>query len=633
MSRVSLIEQLYVKRKSALEFDYDALWAPPIMSIFTQEDINELYRIATSLKYNGNIEKKYELIDSVMRSRGFVKAHSGTNRVVYNFLELPTFIAKVAIDKVGMKDNPAEFKNQNYFKPFCCKIFEVDQTGVIAFVERVNPITSLEEFLSVSDDIFNLMVTKIIGKYVVDDLGASKFMNYGLRYNANGCTFGPVIIDFPYAYELDGAKLICKKPIKLPNGEEITCDGEIDYDEGLDGLICTKCGRKYKALDLQKHDKNVLVMYNSDKKGANVKMRSRIVDDNGNVIMDSGFSSDTHITKEVYESLPAFASKQDCERRQVPVDKTYRKKYKGKYNIRREAYTQLQTEAYNRMQNKGAFNSMEAAFDNASITEEYKPSGKTGIVVPVEHEEAATPVTIDITPSSVEPVSTNIESESNPLQELINTANAEEERNDTIVDKVMSAIEALKDYDEIGNETFFTLEMYGRAYDFTVEDMGPCETNEKPQKTSEESGVEINVNDIITDVTSEEDEDSETDNDKITTASVTDSETENIDISSDLTEEQAIVPTMSTDTSGSSEEFNDCMEKHDTATNEVKWTYKVMEEPDTTDEGDKDTIDVNDMVPAINPNKQYRNSNGRARSHHWNNNDEFNDYSDGMDEF
>ena len=128
MSRVSIKEQLYVKRKSALDFDYDALWAPPIRSLLSQEDINELYRIATSLRYNGNIEKKYELIDAVMRPRGFRRGNCGTNRVVYNFLELPTFVAKIDLDKVGMKDSPAEFKNQNFFKPFCCKIHEVDPT-------------------------------------------------------------------------------------------------------------------------------------------------------------------------------------------------------------------------------------------------------------------------------------------------------------------------------------------------------------------------------------------------------------------------------------------------------------------------------------------------------------------------
>ena len=99
MSRSSLIEQLTIKRKSALEFEYDKLWAPPIMSIFTPQDIQELIKIATSIRYNGNINKKYELIDAIMKRRGFRKAHCGTNRVVYNFLESPTFVAKVAVDK------------------------------------------------------------------------------------------------------------------------------------------------------------------------------------------------------------------------------------------------------------------------------------------------------------------------------------------------------------------------------------------------------------------------------------------------------------------------------------------------------------------------------------------------------
>ena len=48
MSRVSVLERLYSKKKSALEFNYDNLWAPPIRALLSQEDINELKRIATS---------------------------------------------------------------------------------------------------------------------------------------------------------------------------------------------------------------------------------------------------------------------------------------------------------------------------------------------------------------------------------------------------------------------------------------------------------------------------------------------------------------------------------------------------------------------------------------------------------
>ena len=352
MSRVALIEQLYAeKRKSALEFDYDALWAPPIMSIFTREDINELYRIATSLRYNANIEKKYELIDSIMKARGFKRAHCGTNRVVYNFLDMPTFVAKVAIDRVGMKDSPAEWRNQKYFKPFCCKIFEVDPSGVIAFVERVNPITSLEEFLSVSDDIFNMMLTKIIGKYVIDDLGTEKFMNYGLRYNANGTAFGPVIIDFPYAYELDGRKLVCNRPLETPFGT-FPCGGEIDYDEGLNHLVCTKCKKRYEAMDLQKDNSNILVMY-GDNEGGYYLMRTRIVRANGEVVLDPGMSSNNHITREQYENLPSFNE----ERREVvKVTKDKRVRYGDRKTFKRDYYSSLQAEQYNKMVQARPFN-------------------------------------------------------------------------------------------------------------------------------------------------------------------------------------------------------------------------------------------------------------------------------------
>ena len=378
MSRVSLIEQLYVKRKSALEFNYDALWAPPIRSILLQEDINELYRIATSLRYNANIERKYELIDSIMTARGFKRAHCGTNRVVYNFLENPTFVAKVAVDKVGIADSPAEYRNQEYFKPFCCKIFEVDPSGVIAFVERVNPITSLEEFLSVSDDVFNMMLTKIVGKYVVDDLGNEKYMNYGLRYNANGTTFGPVIIDFPYAYELDGGKLICNKLIETPLGC-IPCGGEIDYDTGFNHLVCTKCGKTYKAMDLKKNDNSMIIMYGDDNSGGLYQMRVKIIAD-GKVIKDSGYSSETHITKEQFENLSKWRDDDDHSPRKVTKNKHV--KYKNSKEYRQEYYSALQAEQYAKI-NHESFNTIGGSETTVATTKTTSRVADTEEIQPI----------------------------------------------------------------------------------------------------------------------------------------------------------------------------------------------------------------------------------------------------------
>ena len=339
MSRVSVLESLYSKKKSALEFNYDNLWAPPIRALIPQEDINELIRIATSLKYNGNIDLKYKLIDKVMNKRGFRKAHAGTNRVVYNYLEDPRFVAKIAIDRVGMKDTPSEFKNQKFFAPFCCKIFEVDESGVIGFVERVNPITSLEEFLSVSDDIFNMIITKIVGKYVVDDIGTTKFMNFGLRMNG----FGPVIIDFPYAYELDGRKLRCNKMNKTPFGQ-VPCGGEIDYDAGFNYLVCTKCGRTYQARDLANESKDILILNSEGRE--DIMSRVRIIDPKSRkVIIDDCTSTRNYISKEKYEAYLSHSGEF------TPVEKvggTRINKRKSKEEMKNSYYTNLVLENFNK---------------------------------------------------------------------------------------------------------------------------------------------------------------------------------------------------------------------------------------------------------------------------------------------
>ena len=388
MSRVSILEQLTApKKKTALDFHYEDLWAPPIMSLFTPQDIQELVRIATSLRYAGNIARKYDMIDAVMKRRGFRRAHCGTNRVVYNFLEDDRFVAKVAVDRVGMEDSPAEYRNQAYFQPFCCKIFEVDPSGVISFIERVNPISSIEEFMSVKDDIFNMMVTKIIGKYIVDDLGTKAFMNFGIRMNANGTAFGPVIIDFPYAYELDGAKLRCAHKIVNEHGNLEECGGEIDYDPGFNTLICNKCGREYKALDLAKknNSEDVKLIY-SDAEKAFAKsirylVRGKIIDGD-KVIYDSGRRSNRILLKEEFSnmnnaSLPVGP---------VTVDKTIRKKNPGFKETKRRYYTDLQMQYYDKLVKAGMFNPV--------VEDDTMISTVNEVVTPIKSEdsEVETPI-------------------------------------------------------------------------------------------------------------------------------------------------------------------------------------------------------------------------------------------------
>ena len=249
MDRRDVLKRLlYPKCKTAVEFKFDTLMVNPLLTYISPQDIYQLNKIATSIKYSSKPKEKYAMIDNILVPRGFKKMASGTNRVVYRFLEDYRIVLKVAIDKVGLSDNGNEFRNQHLLKPFVTKCFEVSPCGTVGIFERVVPITSREEFINISEDIFDL-INNLIGKYVLEDIGEKYYMNYGLREG-----FGPVLLDYPYVFELDGRKLFCNVPEPMsPLGY---CGGEIDYDLGYNDLICTKCGKRYLATELKSDEKS-----------------------------------------------------------------------------------------------------------------------------------------------------------------------------------------------------------------------------------------------------------------------------------------------------------------------------------------------------------------------------------------
>lgn len=269
MAKADLINILYSKEKSPLEFHFEQLTAPPLYSFLTQQDLDALYYIASSTKLSSKIDDKYEMIKNILVPRNFKKFASGTNRIIYKHLENPNILLKVSLDKVGLRDNWDEYKNQFILKPFVSKTFEVSYNGAVALSERVLPITSKKEFASIAGDVFDLLNTYISGRYIMEDIGSNYFLNYGLR---NG--FGVVILDYSYLYELDGNKLYCNKldPYTLQK-----CNGVIDYDVGFNNLICTKCGKRYLATELQKsiEDKTIIL-----KDEGEISIKVRLCQDN-----------------------------------------------------------------------------------------------------------------------------------------------------------------------------------------------------------------------------------------------------------------------------------------------------------------------------------------------------------------
>lgn len=276
MNRSDALQLLYPKAKTASEFNFDNLFHPPILCYLSLQDIAHLNSIATSIKLSTKPNEKYRLINNIMMNRGFVKMASGTNRVVYRFADDYSFVLKIAIDKVGRRDNPMEMVNQHLLKPFVTKCFDVTPCGTVGMFERVVPITYREEFLSIADDAFNL-INNLIGKYVIDDIGEKYYQNYGIR----NC-FGPVLLDYPYVYELDGAKLRCNTVDPITN---LACLGEIDYDIGYNDLVCKKCGKRYIATDLKtvkNEDAKIIVEGKDDKMKISLMRGNEVVSRLGN---------------------------------------------------------------------------------------------------------------------------------------------------------------------------------------------------------------------------------------------------------------------------------------------------------------------------------------------------------------
>lgn len=266
-SRTYILDRIKSRKVSIEEFNFDKLTAPPIALMFTPQDIQDFYYIAHSIKLASHPEKKFQYIDEIMTKRGFVKFIGGTNRISYRPIEDNSFLVKVAIDDVGRSDNPREFKNQHALKPFVTKVFEVTPCGTLGVFERVVPITNRQEFMSVSEDVFTLINEWLIGEYVMDDIGSNYFMNYGIRKG-----FGVVLLDYPYMHKVDYNKLFCALEDKTLSTKSGKCEGEIDYDDGYNKLVCKKCGAIYKAIDLAKaiEDEKVII------KGGSIKMSLKI---------------------------------------------------------------------------------------------------------------------------------------------------------------------------------------------------------------------------------------------------------------------------------------------------------------------------------------------------------------------
>ena len=274
-----------------LERAFDDLQGPMVEDLFDAETIKSIKLVVTNPKIKF-FKDKFRILAGILNPLGYILAHAGTNRVVFQPQFDDSFVVKIGLDIAGRTNNPNEIVNQKYLKPFVCKCFDTTDDGVIGTFERVVPIENLYQLWSVREDIFDIM-RAITKRFVIDDFGTEAFKNWGVRKG-----FGPVLLDYADMYILDKDTAYCRKPIDWHS--TAVCGGELGYTPGYNKIICKKCGGIGKAKQYKGKEK------------LSVYVPSRGIDMGIKCVIKIGgktvFSTEEGFTNQINESKEEFVA-------------------------------------------------------------------------------------------------------------------------------------------------------------------------------------------------------------------------------------------------------------------------------------------------------------------------------------
>ena len=246
LARLETINRLTSYNES-LKFtisDWNKMSKPPLISYVPPNVIEQVRQVVDSVRLMNSPSKKYKMVNEILYPLGIKPLASGTNRRTFYVEYDPSVVIKIASDRVGKRDNLSEFRLQEVVKPFCTKTFDVTPDGIMSLVERVETMTSYQFKYVYTGDIFDFIMLILDRGYIMEDIGGNFHKNWGLRVG-----FGPVILDYPYVFEVDYTKLRCSFVDPITKEK---CDGYLDYDysKGMSEIVCTKCGTRYSARSL-----------------------------------------------------------------------------------------------------------------------------------------------------------------------------------------------------------------------------------------------------------------------------------------------------------------------------------------------------------------------------------------------
>lgn len=189
---------------------------------------------------------------------------------------------------------------------------------------------------------------------------------------------GPVLLDFPYIYELDGKKLYCNAPA-IPGRKDIPCGGQIDYDDGFNNLVCTKCGKHYQARELKKAEEKKLIIVGGKKTmKVIIKVGDKVIRDSSENKVAKVIEADEKIDilkdtvkeeKPIQDKVQSRINKPKAKAKKstnIPSDSIFRKEeVKTPVSEKKETKEEDKSEIKKSNENKTSLETMNDELDNA----------------------------------------------------------------------------------------------------------------------------------------------------------------------------------------------------------------------------------------------------------------------------
>ena len=204
-----------------------------ILEYFPKEAMEEIKKLVYNNRVN-DINDKVQILMGILDKYDidYDELGTGTNRTA---IFIDGYVFKIALDKLGVRDNDQEFTLSEELQPYVIKVYETN--GIIMVCEYVVVITK-EEFAERKSQIKRILAD-LSNEYLLGDIGTinKNFANWGYRDNQE-----LVALDFAYIYRIIGNELKCD------------CDVApmLEYTPDYDRLVCPHCRKRFMFIDVRR---------------------------------------------------------------------------------------------------------------------------------------------------------------------------------------------------------------------------------------------------------------------------------------------------------------------------------------------------------------------------------------------